>query len=212
VNHSQETAPTPDRRRVLCAAGAAVGSLLAGPLVRTACPAESADPAEPTVREGPCGVLQDGDTVELQGEACQIVEEAYRLGHEYEKRHGGCAQCTVAALQDAVPFVPKDVGLFRGASCLDGGATPTGVQNCGSFTGSGMVIGYVCGRTRSETFEGSGALSHKLVRKLYERYAEAYGSVLCKDVREAAERDCPKVVGQAARWTAEILQEQFTEP
>jgi hypothetical protein len=35
--------------------------------------------------------------------------------------------------------------------------------------------------------------------------------VLCKDVREAADGNCPDVVGKAAKWTAEILLKEFTD-
>jgi len=77
------------------------------------------------------GILKSGDRIDVGGDAKEIIERAYALGHQYEARYGGCAQCTLAALQDAIPFVPTDKGLFRGASALDGGSTPTGVQNCG---------------------------------------------------------------------------------
>ncbi|OHB65679.1 MAG: hypothetical protein A2V70_20285 [Planctomycetes bacterium RBG_13_63_9] len=118
----------------------------------------------------------------------------------------------MAAVQDGVPFVQADQGLFRGAGCLDGGATPTGIQNCGSFTGAGMIIGHLCGRTRREgQFEGDARLSHELMREVYERFKKEYGSVLCKDVRKAVKDDCPKVVGRAAQWTAETLLKTFTD-
>jgi hypothetical protein len=154
-------------------------------------------------------ILGKGDHVDLEAKPEELVEKAYQLGHEYEKKHGGCAQCTVAALQDALPFVDADEDVFRAASCLDGGATPTGLQNCGSFTGCGMIIGYLCGRTRNGQFHGSSGLAHKLLRKVYQRYVDEYGSVLCKDVRKGAEGDCPEVVGRAARWAAEALLEEF---
>ena len=117
----------------------------------------------------------------------------------------------MAAVQDGVPFVEVDKDLFRGACCLDGGATPTGVQNCGGFTGAGMVIGHLCGRTRDDKFHGSGNLAHELIRQVYERFKEKCGSVLCKDVREAFKHDCPEVVGNAAKWTAEALLREFTD-
>jgi len=147
---------------------------------------------------------------DVAGREQEIIEEAYRLGHQYEKQYGGCSQCTLAALQDAIPFLAADEGLFRGASSLDGGATPTGLQNCGSFTGAGMAIGYLCGRRRNAKFDGTTKQSHELIRKLYRQYEEHYGSVLCKDVREKAARDCPEVVGLAAKWTAQILLDEFS--
>ena len=117
----------------------------------------------------------------------------------------------MAALQDAIPFVEIDKDLFRGASCLAGGATPHGVQNCGGFTSSGIIIGYLCGRTRADKFTGSGKLSHQLIRKVYKKFEEHYGTVLCKDARKGANKDCPKVVGRAAKWTTQVLLEEFTD-
>jgi C_GCAxxG_C_C family probable redox protein len=144
-------------------------------------------------------------------DAKKIIEEAYRIGYDYEKKHGGCARCTVAALQDAVEFIPVNNDIFAAAGCLDGGATPSGVQNCGAFTGAGIVIGYLCGRNR-DRFKERKELSHKLIREVYQKFKENYGTVLCKDVREKMERypdKCPRVVGNAAAWTAEAILQEF---
>ena len=150
-------------------------------------------------------VLQEGDRVEIAEPLRRVMERAYRLGHDLEGRHGGCARCTVAALQQAIPFVPEDGGLFRAASCLDGGATPHGLQNCGAFTGAGMVIGWVCG---TEKFRRP-RLARQIIREVYKHFEAEYGTVLCKDVRKKVDGDCPKVVARAARWTTEALLAQF---
>jgi len=187
------------RRQMLCCAGAGAGAVLGGSLaVGSQCNEKER-------------ILQRGDQIDVEGKAEEIVENAYKLGFDYEKTHGGCARCTVAACQDAIPFVPVDVSLFRGSTCLDGGATPTGIQNCGGFTGAGMVIGHVCGSTRDETFKGDAGLAHELLHKVYDRFKEHYGTVLCRDVREGAEGNCPEVVGRAAKWVAEVLLEEFTD-
>ena len=151
--------------------------------------------------------ILDGKTrIDIGGRGKEIIEAAYKLGHEYEGKHRGCCRCTVAALQRAIEFVPEDEDLFRTSCCLDGGATPTGVASCGGFTGSGIIIGYLCG---TNPFGNTG-LSHKLIHQVYKKYKEAYGSVLCKDARKKAKGDCPKVVGSAAMWTTEIILRQFT--
>jgi hypothetical protein len=186
-----------NRRKFVGFAGAA-----AGVLASTHCLASTAADEEQRV-------LKAGDHVELSDSPEKIIEQAYQLGHAYEKKHGGCARCTVAALQDALPFAAIDEGLFRGATCLDGGATPVGEQNCGGFTGSGMIIGYVCGSRRAEDFHGSAKLAHQLLHKVYHRFAEHYGTVLCRDVRKGAKGNCPEVVGRAARWVAEVLLADF---
>ena len=191
----------PTRRRWLVGTAGALGALLAG---RAGVRAE-APPAAP-----PEHILKEGDRIAIDGDPEAVLQRAYDLGHQYEGKFGGCAQCTLAALQDALPFVPKDRNLFRAACPLDGGATPVGEQNCGSFTGSAMVIGYLTGRTRTDKgFTGGTGLAHRLVHLLYAHYKEHYGTVLCRDVRKGAGGDCPKVVGRAARWTAEILLAEF---
>ena len=197
TDHRESTKTS--RRWLLCAAVAGGGFLVSRSLCATAQPPETAR------------ILERGDKIDLGGKGKEIIQKAHELGYDYEKQHGGCARCTVAALQDAIPFVTVDESLFRGSTCLDGGATPTGTQNCGAFTGSGMVIGHVCGSTRRETFEGDTKLAHQLIHKLYDRFKEEYGTVLCEDVRKGAKRDCPEVVGRAAKWVAEILLSEFTD-
>ena len=157
-------------------------------------------------QQAPFKALDDTTRIDIGNRAEEIIEAAHQCGYDFEKKHGGCARCTVAALQKAIPFLPEDAGLFRAATCLDGGATPTGNQNCGAFTGSGIAIGWTCG---TENFEGT-ALAHKLIRQVCKHFESEYGSVLCQDVKEKMKGDCPEVVGKAARWSAEALLKQFT--
>lgn len=151
-------------------------------------------------------VLGENDKIDIGDKGQEIIKKAYKLGYDFEKKHGGCCRCTVAALQRSIDFVPKDKDLFRAASCLDGGATPTGIQNCGAFTGLGMVIGWLCGTDKF----GNTKLSHRLIRQVYKQFEAEYGSVLCKDVKKKINHDCPEVVARAAKWTAEVLLRQFT--
>ena len=150
--------------------------------------------------------LDENDKIDVGDRGEEIIQKAYDLGCLYEDKHKGCARCTVAALQDAINFIPADEGLFRTASCLDGGATPTKMANCGSFTGSGMVIGWMCGTQRF----GDNSLSHDLINKVHKCFEEEYRSVVCKEVRDSADSKCPEVVANAAKWTTEILLKQFT--
>jgi len=151
-------------------------------------------------------VLNENDRFDIGDRGKEIIQKAYDLGYQFEEKHRGCARCTVAALQDAIDFLPADEGLFRTASCLDGGATPTNLANCGGFTGSGMVIGWLCGTGRF----GDNALSHDLIHKVHKCFEKEYGSVICKKVRKKADKKCTEVVANAAKWTTEILLQQFT--
>jgi hypothetical protein len=151
-------------------------------------------------------VLDENDHFDIGDRGIEMIQKAYDLGYKFEDEHGGCARCTVASLQDAIEFLPADEDLFRTASCLDGGATPTKMANCGSFTGAGMAIGWLCGTQRF----GDNALSHELIQKVHKSFEKEYGSVICKEVRESAEGKCPEVVANAAKWTTEVLLKQFT--
>lgn len=152
-------------------------------------------------------VLRENDKIDIGDKAQEIILKAYKLGYDFEKKHGGCCRCIIAALQNSIDFVPKDKDLFRAASCLDGGATPAGIQNCGAFTGSGMALGWLCG---ADEFADT-KLSHRLIRQVYKRFETEYGSVLCKDVKKKINHNCPEVVARAAKWTAEVLLSQFTD-
>jgi C_GCAxxG_C_C family probable redox protein len=151
-------------------------------------------------------VLDEQDKLKIGVDGKEISQKAYDLGADYVGKFYSCSRGSVAALQEAIPFIPKDWNLVRAASCLDGGATPTRLSSCGAFTGCGMIIGYICGK---DTFDKT-ALSHALIHELHKKFIEKYGSVLCKDVSEAAKKNCSEVVGLASSWTAEIIMKQFT--
>ena len=156
-------------------------------------------------------ILQQDDKIRLEGDPEEFIQKAYELGFKYEKENRGCARCTVAALQDALPFVVRSEELFRGSTCLDGGATPTNIASCGAFIGSGMVIAYVCGSTRDKTgFKGDTKLAHKLIHKVHALFMKEYGTVICADVRKASDKNCPEVVGRTAMWTSRVMIEEFT--
>ena len=193
------------RREIVQRTATGVGLSLLGFLGGRAWSAEN----KPSLgTESPSARLSESP-FDVAGREKEIIETAYRLGHRYEKEYGGCCQCALAALQDAVPFLPVDEGLFRAASPLDGGATPGQLQNCGAFNGAAMAIGYLSGRRRDVTFEGTTKHSHELVRKLYNQFEKNYGNIICKDVHEKANGDCAEVVGLAAKWTARILLEEY---
>jgi len=64
-------------------------------------------------------------------------------------------------------------------------------------------------RKRRKQYCVPGITAHRLTHRLYARYKEHYGTVLCQDVRKGVGGNCPQVVGRAARWAAEILIEEF---
>lgn len=157
------------------------------------------------------------------------AERAYRAGKAYEKTYYGCAQCTLAALQDA--FDRRDDAVFRSATALSGGGGLTTDGSCGAYVGGIMFLGQLLGREREDFAdpEGIRLQTAAMARELRERFIDAYGSVVCRDIQTkimgrpyyladeeefrrfhdagAHEVHCPEVVGSAARWAAEVVED-----
>jgi C_GCAxxG_C_C family probable redox protein len=161
--------------------------------------------------------------------AKNAAEKAYQLGKKNEKTYMGCSQCVIAALQDA--FNIRNDAVFKAASGLAGGGGGSIDGSCGAFSGGIMVLSSLLGREREDFADTAGAF-HKsidLARKLHDRFIQEYGSVICHNIQtkifgrpyyiedpdewekfEKAgghEKHCPEVVGKAARWTAELIDE-----
>ncbi len=154
-------------------------------------------------------LLTESDHIDIGGKGKEIIDKAYQLGRDYYEKHGNCAQSSLAAIQDSVPFVPKDEMAFLASTPLSGGATRTRLASCGGFTGCGLAIGTVCGRSRAN-FGGKAPLAGQLLLQVHDNFVAAYGSVLCNPIRSKVEGKCGNVVGKAAAWEAEVLLKQFT--
>ncbi len=49
----------------------------------------------------------------------ELIEQAAQAGFEYEHTYRGCAQCTIAAVQETLDL--KNDAIFKAASGLAGG-------------------------------------------------------------------------------------------
>jgi C_GCAxxG_C_C family probable redox protein len=158
-----------------------------------------------------------------------IVEKAYELGHYYEKTYRGCSQCAIAALQDVLDMRNDDI--FKSATGLSGGSALSTDGACGGYVGAIMVLGHIVGRERDkfDDTEGLRYKTHEMAGKLRQKFIDEYGSIICRNIqtktmgrpyyladKEEAEKFhnagahdiyCPDVVGKAARWMVEILQD-----
>jgi C_GCAxxG_C_C family probable redox protein len=161
--------------------------------------------------------------------ASKRAQRAYDLAKNYEKNYKGCAQCTVAGLQDALGDRKDDV--LEAATSLGGGCMRTAEGSCGAYVGCLMVLGTLYGRKRDELNNRQKVLDNAdIALKLRRKFIEEYGSVICSDIQnrifgryfymadpeefqkfEAAgghgDKGAPEVVGKAARWMVEILEE-----
>jgi len=154
------------------------------------------------------------------------LKTLYDRGSEYEQKYGNCAQCTLATLFDF--FEIEDEKLFKAATALSGGTASMGNGNCGAYSGGVLALGLLYGRERKDFSDREKTERAKeLAGKLHARFMEQYGGVTCHDVQrkvfgrafnlrdpkdyEAFEKagahldKCPSVVGNAVRWTGEII-------
>jgi C_GCAxxG_C_C family probable redox protein len=162
----------------------------------------------------------------------QILEKAFKLGQEYEKKCTGCAQTAVAAIFEALGIWNDDV--FKAASGLADGLGLTGDGSCGALVGGSMVIGYIFGREHKD-FKNMGKpmKSYGLVKELHSQYIKQYGSCRCYDVQKSLlgrtfnlwdpnelkeafnsgmMEHCSKLVGNIARLATKIILEHGFKP
>ena len=161
------------------------------------------------------------------------INRAYDLGYEYEKTYRGCAQCTLAAVQDALEI--RDDNLFRAASSLASGGGLTCAGSCGGFSAGLMLIGSLFGRRR-EHFDNDDDFKYtafRMGRELHERFIETYGTPICEqihlrlfgrtyDLYDAEDKQqfnddgghtdkCTSVVANAAAWTTQLLLDELEQ-
>lgn len=161
----------------------------------------------------------------------EMMKKAHELGFAYERDFRSCAQCTAAAVQDALGI--RNDYIFRSAYGLAGGFSNLGDGPCGGYSGGSMMISLFFGRRR-EFFDGdkeNKTRTKELVKRLHGRFIQQYGSVICSKIQESMfgrsydlwdkkdaeqfEEDgghtdkCTEVVGRAAEWALELILEEI---
>ena len=169
--------------------------------------------------------------VEVPEPIHKIIDKAYDLGVEYEKKSLGCAQTVMAAIFDALGIWSDDA--FKAATGLSNGLGSTGVGTCGALIGASMAISYIFGREHKNFNDMFQTLkSGALAKRLYNLFLRKYGITQCSDVQKAllgvtwdywelTDMDdsfrtqmidtCSDIVGNVAKMaTAIILKNGFT--
>jgi C_GCAxxG_C_C family probable redox protein len=164
----------------------------------------------------------------------ELLEKAYELGVSFEKHSGSCSQCTVAALKEILGFediivqvASSSCGGQAGLSVGACGGVIGGTIVLDYYLGRPAAM---VSATQANS-QGHEALSRAMesARALGDRFTREYGSILCPRLQEkiygrsfnlqdpddwqafleaGAHSDpskCMSVVGNAARWTLEIL-------
>lgn len=166
-------------------------------------------------------------------ETRQLPELAFTRAKQYEMTSGGCSQCTLAGIFDALGV--DDDSIFKAATGLADGVGLTGDGHCGALSGGVLAIGYFFGREKEE-FDDMMKLvkGNMLSKKLHDRFVQKYGTCRCADLQtsffgrfynlydpdemkaafQAGMLDtCSNVAGEVARMATEIiLDAQTKEP
>ncbi len=154
-----------------------------------------------------------------------ILQRAFDLGKAYEKANGGCPQCTLAGIFEALDV--WDDAVFKSATGLADGVGLTGDGHCGALSGGTMAIGYFFGRLRENFSDVTGQLKACiLAKKLHHEFIEKFGTCRCADLQsklvgrfynlyDPAEFEaglkagmpekCSTVVGETARMATRII-------
>ena len=161
----------------------------------------------------------------------ELTEKAQELGFAYEKEYKGCAQCTIAAVQDTLNV--RNDFVFKSASGLSAGGGLLTIGHCGGYAGGILIMSSFFGRSR-ENFDNDKEnkyCSFNMAVALQELYKEKYGSIICREIHEnifgrsfdmwdeddrkafeeaGAHRDkCTSVVADASCWTTGLILEEI---
>ena len=162
----------------------------------------------------------------------ELMEKLYQTAFINEQNNGGCAQCTLSAINEHIHPISDDI--FTAATALAGGGGASG-NICGACSAGILTIGTFIGRNYEEfaTTEGNDKKNQStmIARKLLAKFEKEYGSFLCSSIQEKlygksykmydpeekaafldngghGEKGCTMVCGNAAKWIYEILDEE----
>ncbi len=155
----------------------------------------------------------------------EIMDTAFKKAKQYEMQSGGCSQCTLAGIFDAL-YVQNDE-IFKAATGLADGVGLTGDGHCGALSGGVLAIGYFFGRNKEDFSDMMKLLKANLLsKKLHDRFVKKYGTCRCADLQKsffgrfynlydpeemmAAMKaglleTCSTVAGEVASMTTEII-------
>ena len=111
------------------------------------------------------------------------IKKAYDLGFKYEKDYHGCAQSTIAAVQDSLGI--RNDFVFKVTSGLAGGCGGIGDGMCGGYSGGSIVMCTFFGRRRDK-FDNDNEdkeCCNQMVRLLHDKFIEQYGSIICREIQ-----------------------------
>jgi C_GCAxxG_C_C family probable redox protein len=155
----------------------------------------------------------------------EILDIAFNKAKQYEMKSGGCPQCTLSGIFDALGVENDEI--FKAATGFADGVGLTGDGHCGALSGGVLAIGYFFGRNKEEFGDMMKLVKGNLLsKKLHDSFVKKYGTCRCADLQTRffgrfynlydpnelkAAMDaglletCSTLVGEVARMTTEII-------
>ena len=178
------------------------------------------------VREKYCGLSQP-----------DLLDEAYKLGFNFEKYNYSCSQSVVAALHELLEI---DDVVVRVSMPLSGGTAEQFMGTCGALSGGLLVLSYFFGRSADKlSYEESKKdsvdalfVTLPITQLLADKFVGEYGTIMCPHIHRqifgrtwwlrdpqdlekfekagghTAPDKCCHVAGTGARWALEVLIDQ----
>ena len=158
----------------------------------------------------------------------EVLNRAFTLAKEYELKNGGCPQCVLMGIFEALEI--ENDSVFKAGTALADGVGLTGDGHCGALSGGAMAISYLFGREKKDFGSRRKLLKANLLSKrLHDEFIEKYGTCRCADIQkqtfgrffnlydpqdmEAAAKAgmadaCSTLVGEVARMATRIILEE----
>ena len=114
----------------------------------------------------------------------EVLNKAFTIAKEYEMKNGGCPQCTLMGVFEALDI--EDNSVFKAATALADGVGLTGDGHCGALSGGVMAISYIFGREKRISNQRKLIRANLLAKKLHDEFVEKYGTCRCADIQKQA--------------------------
>lgn len=112
-----------------------------------------------------------------------LIKKIGQDAHDNEAEYWGCAQSTLAALQEHLGL--EDGAVFKSSTALAGGTGRTGRGVCGALAAGVMAISAIFGRDKLEPVEESIGYQEamRLSGILCDKFEEEFTGLTCHDVQ-----------------------------
>ncbi len=154
----------------------------------------------------------------------KLLDKIEEAAHNYERDYHGCSRCVLLALQEHLNL--GDGSTFQASTTLAAGIAMRG-ETCGALLGGLLAVGLA---VASPNIEDREAATNTMASGYFylRRFVREIGSSQCRDIQmirlgrffnivdpkeyelsieAGAYRECPKVVGKAARIAANFILE-----